>query len=173
MEPFGHVGCILISGKTPHDSGDDMNKLFLTALLMLATSSALATTFDWEKLATPHEVNGQTLKISRMTFKDRTFAFQFCQKIGMELADIKTIIEAARNPAKPLTVAIFKADIGSEVLTGVWAWTSEPVKKVNDAKVFVQLDGNPKVDIQQLGEVNRFLLQNGTTPYKGLPAVCR
>lgn len=150
-----------------------MNKLFLTMLLMVATSSAFAAGFDWEKMAIPHVVNGQTLKVSRMTFKDRFFAFQFCQKIGMELADINTIIKAARNSTKPLSVAIFKADIGSEVLTGVWAWTSEPVKKVNDAKVFVQLDGNPKVDFEQLGEVNQFLLRNGTTPYKGLPAVCR
>lgn len=150
-----------------------MSKLFLALFMMIATSNTWAAEFDWEKLATSHTVNGQTLKISRMTFKERYFAFQFCQKIGMVLADIKTITEASKDAKAPQAAIKFKADLGDTLLDGIWAWTSEPVKKVKDASVFIQLNGNPKVDIENFNEVNHFLLSKGVTPYKGLPAICR
>jgi len=148
-----------------------MNKVFLAALVIFNVSTSFAV--DWNDFAKSYQIQGKTLKVSKMTFKDRTFAQQFCGKLGMELADIRTIVEASRDSENPIPAAKFKADFGTEVFEGVWGWTSEKVKMADDAKVFIQRDGTLKVDIMQFSEVNNFLISKGVMPYKGLPAICR
>jgi|GEM_PF-7038211 hypothetical protein len=146
---------------------------FLVTATLIILNSTFAWATNWEQFAKPHHVNGETLKISRVNFDTRFFAQDFCKKISMELADIKTVVEAFNAQENPLTVAKFKADLGDQMFEGVWAWTSDPVVKANDAKVFIQRNENPKVDILELSEVNGLLISRGATPYKGLPAICR
>ncbi|MNL34616.1 hypothetical protein D3C87_1565990 [compost metagenome] len=148
-----------------------MNKVFLAALVIFNVSTSFAV--DWNDFAKSYKIQGETLKVSKINFKDRFFAHEFCGKLDMELADIRTIVEASRDEKNPIAAAKFKADFGNEVFVGVWGWTSEKVKMADDAKVFVQRDGTLKVDIMQFSEVNNFLISNGMMPYKGLPAICR
>lgn len=151
-----------------------MKKVFLTTLMMIVSSTALAAGFDWESRAKAYKLNEKTtLKISTILFTERTYAFQFCGFLGMELADINTAIQVSKNKDIPHKITKFYADLGTRKMEGIWAWTSEPVKKVRDASVFIQLDGNQKVEIQNFTEVNQFLLSQGVVPYKGIPAICR
>ena len=154
-----------------------MNKLFLMAALLMSFTTASAAEFDWSQLAIDHQINGQTLKISRMNFQQRIFAFQFCQKIGMELADMKTIHQAGTSTENPLKQAKWRMDLGQRTVIGVWGWTSEKVVKANDAKVFIYSDiekeGEFKIHFDQFGDLNKVLVESGLTPHKGLPAICR
>lgn len=151
-----------------------MKKVFLTTLMMIVSSTALAAGFDWEAHSKAYQLNKDTtLKISTILFQERTYAFQFCGFLGMELADINTVVQASKNKDFPAKVIRYHADFGDRTEKGIWAWTSEPVKKVKDASVFILHEEDPTVEIKNFTEVNRSLLSQGVVPYKGLQAICR
>lgn len=147
-----------------------MNKFLLFSALLFQFTNASA--FDWNALASAAKVDGMELKVSKMTFENRNFARQFCEKLNMKLADFSTL-ERAVHADPPVKAVLFVAHTNSGKLTGIWGWSTEKKMLVKDTSVDLKLEGDQDITPTSLEIFNQNAPGWGVTPYKGLPAVCQ
>ncbi|WP_413290404.1 hypothetical protein [Bdellovibrio sp. HCB337] len=146
-----------------------MNKFLLFSVLLFQFANAFA--FDWNAMATPVKVGGTELKVSKITFDDRNFARQFCEKLNMKLADFSTL-EKAAHASPPMKAVLFVADTNDGKISGIWGWNTEKKYLVKDTSIDLKFDGDQEITPTSLDLINQNAPKWGITPYKGLPAVC-
>ena len=71
-----------------------MGNLFVVFLIGLAASAGAV---DWNDYASTVTVLRTPLKVSKIEFKERSLAKQFCDKLEMKLANFATLRKAAAN----------------------------------------------------------------------------
>ncbi|QDK36219.1 hypothetical protein [Bdellovibrio sp. NC01] len=148
-----------------------MKTILMALSLVLTSAFAHAADFDWSKMADEVKVADVTYKVSKMKFKERLFAQEFCSKLGMKLASFQSLVDVAVYAPKVRSVH-FRADFSDEdIKSGIFGWYNSKVTKTGDNCVVLKLR-NEEAQVTSLTEINKWLSQNGVTPYKELPAIC-
>ena len=148
-----------------------MRKILFTAVLFLNSATAFAD-FDWSKYAYEVKNTGKSVQVSRLKFEQRYYAAEFCKKLNLKLADFETIKKLSVYSEPKLKEIIFKADTNRGKISGIWAWQSTSVVKTADDFTMMKFDDEAEGEQGQFSATNRWLMTNGMTPYKGLPAIC-
>lgn len=151
-----------------------MKSVLLATALVLSCS--LASAADMADFAFSPTVGDTTIKISRIGFKERHWAKQFCQKLGMKIAHPSTIeaitVTTAPQTDKRIHNAIyFKVEANGKVMSGIWGWLSEEESPEKTLDIFMKFDGDSQKSADNFTDINNLLLSSGYTPYK-LPAIC-
>lgn len=147
--------------------------LLATAFVLSCSHASAAGMADFAFSPT---VGDTTIKISRIGFKERHWAKQFCQKLGMKIASPQTVeaitVTTAPQTDKRIHDAIyFKVEANGKVMSGIWSWLSEEESPEKNLDIFMKFDGESQKSADNLAEINNILMSNGYTPYK-LPAIC-